>query len=165
MLSRIWGFIRMLVQRCTLEQHKLIILISVTKPALESGDFQTSFSQRQYRALVDTGAVRSVLSRSVIGELNLMRTGHMQFSSLHGPQTHSRYLAGIGLWAKRIDSDESSSRYGDAELSLYTLEQPFEVVDMENNANFDMILGFDIMKTFSFNFDASRQMFEIVIKR
>jgi hypothetical protein len=155
----------MLVQRCTLEQHKLLIPVSVTKPILNSGSFQGSFSGQQYRALVDTGAVRSVLSRSVIGELNLMRTGHMQFSSLHGPQTHSRYLAGIGLWVKRVDSNEDSLRFDAAELSLFSMEEPFEVVDMENNANFDMILGFDILKSFSFSFDTARQVFEIIVKR
>ncbi len=100
----------------------------------------------------------------MIGELGLMRTGHMQFASLHGPQTHSRYLASIGLWAKRVDSNATSLHFDPAELSLFAIEEPFEVVDMENNANFDMILGFDILKAFSFNFDASNKMFEIIVK-
>lgn len=165
MWSRISGSILMLVQRCALERHKLVVPVSVTKPVLDSGVFQPSLSQKQYRALVDTGAVRSVLSRSVIGELNLMRTGHLQIVSVHGPQTHTRYLAGIGFWAKRVDSNEASQRFDSAELSLYSVEEPFEVVDMENNENFEMILGFDILKLFSFSFDASRQMFELIVKR
>jgi hypothetical protein len=86
----------------------------------------------------------------------------MQFAGIHGPQTHSRYLAGIGLWAKRVDDNNHTSRFDDAELSLFTIEQPFEVVDMQNNANFDLIIGFDVLKEFSFSFDHTSRMFELI---
>jgi hypothetical protein len=162
MLSRILDFIRMLVQRCTLEQHRLIIPISVTKPLFQADSFSVGQSQQNYRALVDTGAQRSVLSHSVIAQQKLIRTGHMQFAGIHGPQTHSRYLAGIGLWAKRVDNHNQMSRFQDAELSLFTIEQPFEVVDMQDNANFDLIIGFDVLKSFSFSFDHASQTFELI---
>jgi predicted aspartyl protease len=154
----------MLAQRCALDQHRLIIPVSVTKPQLQSGDFLSSFSHCQYRALIDTGAQRTVVSRSVIADQALMRTGHMEFAGIHGPQTHSRYLAGIAIWAKRVQTNEESLRFDGAELSLFTIPSPFEVVDMADNANFDLILGFDVLKEFSFRFDASNQMFEIIVK-
>jgi hypothetical protein len=153
----------MLAQRCALDRHRLIIPVSVTKPHLQSGDFLSSFSHRQYRALIDTGAQRTVLSRAVIADQELMRTGHMEFASIHGPQTHSRYLAGIAIWAKRLESNEDSLRFDSAELSLFTISSPIEVVDMADNANFDLILGFDVLKDFSFRFDASDRMFEIIV--
>lgn len=163
--SKTWASIRMLVQRCTLDRHRLIVPVSVTRPLFRSGAFHAAFSHRQYRALVDTGAQRTVLSRSVIAEQNLMRTGHMEFASLHGPKTHSRYLAGIALWSKRIDGTDPDRRFDSAELSLFSIEQPFEVVDMDENSNFDLILGFDVLKGFSFSFDSTRCEFEIVVRQ
>jgi hypothetical protein len=154
----------MLAQRCALEQHRLIIPISVTKPRFQSDAFTSRFSQSEYRALVDTGAQRTVLSHTVIAEQELMRTGHMQFSSLHGARTHSRYLAGIGLWGVRTE-DDGMGRSDGLERSLFALEDPCEIVDMENNSHFDVILGFDILKRFSFRFDADDGMFHMIIKR
>jgi predicted aspartyl protease len=155
----------MLLQRCALEQNKLFIPISITKPILQSDRFQAKFSQRQYRALIDTGAQRSVISRSIIAELGLMRTGHMQLASVHGPQTHSRYLASIALWTKRVDNNRDSVLFNDAELTLFSIENPFEIVDMQDNVNFDMIFGFDILRFFSFSYDAENQAFEIIVQR
>lgn len=154
----------MLVQRCALEQHRLIVPISITRPLLEAETFRTIFTHHRYRALVDTGAQRSVLARSVIGEQKLMRTGHMEFASLHGPRTHSRYLAGIAFWVQRIDQLLPSYADCGAGTSLYAVEEPFEVVDMDDNTNFDMILGFDILKLFSFSYSAVGQQFEIRIQ-
>lgn len=153
----------MLVQRCTLDQHRLIIRVSITKPIFPSGNISNSFSQQNYRALIDTGAQRSVITRSVISEQNLMRTGHMQFASLHGPQTHSRYLADIAIWTKRVGENATASQYEKAELTLYKMPEAFEIADMQNNENFDMILGFDVLKYFSFRFDASHSIFEMIV--
>lgn len=89
----------------------------------------------------------------------------MEFASLHGPKTHSRYLAGIALWSKRIDGTDPDRRFDSAELSLFSIEQPFEVVDMDENSNFDLILGFDVLKGFSFSFDSTRCEFEIVVRQ
>lgn len=164
-LWKIWGSIRMLAQRCALEQHRLILPVSVSKPIFDSGNFSGQFSQQQHRALVDTGAQRTVVSQSIIAEQELIRTGHMQFAGLHGPQTHSRYLASIGMWVRRVESSASSQDFERSELSIFALEEPFEVVNMEDNTNFDLILGFDVLKQFSFNFDCQNKVFEIVVKR
>lgn len=153
----------MLVQRCALDQHRLILPVSVSKPALQAGQFHGSFSGKHYRALVDTGAQRTVLSERVIAELNLLRTGHMQFSGLHGPRTHTRYLASLGIWAHRVDRGGSGSRLDQNELSLFSLDEPIEIVNMDDNVNFDLILGFDVLKNFSFSFDSQSREFEITV--
>jgi predicted aspartyl protease len=154
----------MLVQRCALDQHRLILPVSVSKPSFDDGNFRGNFSQQQHRALVDTGAQRTVVSRSVIAGQNLIRTGHMEFSGLHGPQTHSRYLASIGIWTHRIENNAASVNLAGSELSLFAIETPFEVVNMDDNINFDLILGFDVLKSFSFNFDNRNKVFEIIVK-
>ncbi|MFM5924902.1 MAG: retroviral-like aspartic protease family protein [Novosphingobium sp.] len=154
----------MLVQRCALEQNRLIVPVSITRPNFQSGSFESAFNQHQYRALVDTGAQRSVIARSIAADLKLMRTGHMQFAGLHGPKTHTRYLAAIAFWVKRIPPSASHRDYESAELTLFSIEEPFEIVDMDENANFEMILGFDILKLFTFSFSASDGIFELRVK-
>lgn len=162
-LLKISDFFRMLVQRCALEQHRLILPVSVTKPVFSGQQFQPSLSHNSHRALVDTGAQRTVLSRSLIQQQNLVRIGHMQFAGLHGPQTHSRYLANIGFWVRRVDGQQRPAEFEQAELSLFNLDPPFEVVDMQDNVNFDLILGFDVLKLMSFSFNTGLQTFEIVV--
>lgn len=154
----------MLVQRCTLDQHRLILPVSVSKPFFDAGTFAGHSSQKQYRALVDTGAQRTVVSQSVITELNLIRTGHMEFAGLHGPQTHSRYLASIGFWVRRVENNASYADFTNNELSVFTIEEPFEVVNMQDNTNFDLILGFDVLSKFSFNFDRRSKIFELTVQ-
>lgn len=88
----------------------------------------------------------------------------MEFAGLHGRQTHSRYLASIGIWAHRVENKADSVDLSSSELSLFSIEAPFEVVNMENNANFDLILGFDVLKLFSFKFDHIEKMFELIVK-
>lgn len=151
----------MLVQRCALEQHRLILPVSVTKPVFHSDSFHPGLNRSEYRALVDTGAQRSVLSRSLIMQEQLVRTGHMQFSGLHGAQTHSRYLATIGIWVRRVSDTFADADFRNAEQSLFNFETPFEVVDMQDNLNFDLILGFDVLKHLKFNFDNESQMFQV----
>lgn len=162
--SKTSGFFRMLVQRCALNQHRLILPVSITKPQFGGGLFVPAFSLQHYRALVDTGAQRTVVSRSVIAEHALFRTGHMEFGGLHGTQTHSRYLASIGIWAKRTEPGVSHADFETSESTLFAIENPFEIVDMDENLNFDLILGFDVLKSFPFRFDPNDQSFEIILK-
>lgn len=160
-MSKIWVSTHMLVQRCTLDQHRLIVPVSVSKPSFESGSFSSTFTQSQYRALVDTGAQRTVIASSVIAEHSLARTGHMEFGGLHGPRTHTRYLAAIGFWGRRIDYANSSTSFEQTEQSLFALEEPLEIVNMDDNVNFDLILGFDLLKNFNFSFNTQSRIFEL----
>ena len=49
-------------------------------------------------------------------------------------------------------------------LSLFALENPVEVVDMEENRNFDIILGFDVLRLFSFSFSSQEYAFQLVVR-
>lgn len=155
----------MLVQRCTLDQHRLILPVSLSKPQFREDSFLGTLSTRKCRALVDTGAQRTVIARSVIAELRLLRTGHMQFSGLHGPQTHSRFLATLGIWATRVDDLTRPNEFDDGEVTLFSVEDPFEIVDMDDNTNFEVILGFDFLKLFDFSFDSASRAFDLLVKR
>lgn len=105
-----------------------------------------------------------MLTQSLIAEQKLTRIGHMQLASVHGPQTHTIYLAAIAFWAHRVDQSGNASRLDQAERSLYAHPDPFEPAGMSDNANYDMILGFDVLKAFSFRFSSAEQSFEIRIQ-
>jgi len=126
----------MLLHRYRLDQHRLILPVSVTKPSFQSGAFQSKFQREMYRGLIDTGAQRTVLSKALIAKQSLLRTGHMEFGGLHGTRTHTKYLASIAIWAKRVSDMSSSTDYENAEQTLFSLDSPFEIVDMDNNENF-----------------------------
>lgn len=153
----------MLIQLCRLNEHRLVVPISVSKHSFGNGQLDPApvanlSSLVEYRALIDTGATRTVVSDKIILEQNLMRIGHMQFSSMHGPETHTRYLASIGFWAERQNQVHISD---DHEKSFFLHNQLIEPVNMNNNANFDAIIGFDILKHYDFSFDKSCKIFEI----
>jgi len=155
----------MLIQLCKLEEHRLVVPISITKHSFGNGDLATasiddSSSFVEYRGLIDTGATRTVVSDKIIGEQQLMRIGHMQFNSMHGPETHTKYLASIGFWAERRNRlDESNAN--EPEKSFFLHDRLIEPVNMNDNTNFDAIIGFDVLKHYNFTYDPHRKQFEI----
>lgn len=155
----------MLIQPCTLEEHRLVVPISVTKHSFENSDLDTysaadTSSFVEYRGLIDTGATRTVLSEKIIAEQQLMRIGHMQFSSMHGPETHTKYLASIGFWAERRDHFVESIISGN-EKTFFLHDQLIEPVNMNDNANFDAIIGFDVLKYYDFKYQKNSRLFEL----
>lgn len=155
----------MLIQLCKLEEHRIVLPISITKHSY--GDDQLGItaisdpsSLTEYRGLIDTGATRTVVSADIINSQQLMRTGHMQFSSMHGPETHTKYLATIGFWAeRRYELNDSHSM--ENEKSFFLHEHLIEPVNMNNNANFDAIIGFDVLRHYDFKYEKNRQVFEL----
>ena len=154
----------MLVQHCTLEQHRLIVPVSITRPIFQDGLFLASHALEHYRALIDTGAQRTVVSQNVITKEKLVRTGHMQFSGIHGPETHTRYLASIGMWAYDIQAGMADVSFDDWPVTLYKIENPIEVVNMNPNTNYELILGWDVLKGFSSGFDHASSQFQLIVK-
>ena len=159
----IWVSTRMLILRCTLEEHRLVVPISVSRHSFGNGELHPASlanpaSLAEYRALVDTGATRSVISDKIIVEQELMRTGHMQFSSVHRAETHTKYLASIGFWADRTHATHRSE---EADRTFFLHHQLIEPVNMNDNAKFDAIIGFDILKHYDFSFETGCQKLEI----
>ena len=159
----IWVSIRMLILRCKLEEHRLVVPISVSRHSFGDGDLHPAplanpANMAEYRGIIDTGATRSVVSDKIIREQNLMRTGHMQFSSVHRAETHTKYLASLGFWAERTDSARSLAQ---TEKTFFLHNQLIEPVNMNDNRNFDAIIGIDILKQYDFSFDKLQQTLEI----
>lgn len=89
----------------------------------------------------------------------------MQFAGIHGPQTHTRYLASISIWAHDTQTGLADFNLDDLPLTPYKIEEPIEIVNMNPNENFELILGWDVLKYFSFSFDHMTSDFELIIKR
>lgn len=153
----------MLILRCTLDEHRLVVAISLSRHSFGEGRLDPApianlSSLTEYRGLVDTGATRSVISKRIIVEQNLMRIGHMQFGSIHGPETHTKYLASIGFWAERKNVVHRSD---EIERTFFLHDHLIEPVNMNDNAKFDAIIGFDVLKHYDFSFNKSQESFEI----
>ena len=65
---------------------------------------------------------------------------------------------------QRADDTSLAAEPAQSELSFFALDEPVEIVDMEENANFQIILGFDVLKLFSFHYEAGRKKFTLVIQ-
>ncbi|PHR21776.1 MAG: hypothetical protein COA41_01330 [Sphingopyxis sp.] len=155
----------MLILRSKLEAHRLVVAISVSRHSfgneqLYPATIANPISLAEYRGLIDTGATRSVISEKIIIEQKLMRTGHMQFGSMHDTKTHTKYIASIGFWAERKDAAHCLD---ENDKTFFLHNQLIEPVNMNNNAKFEAIIGFDILKHYDFSFDKNQNSFEILL--
>ena len=82
----------------------------------------------------------------------------MQFNSVHGAETHSRYLATLGFWSERTDSVHDLE---ETEKTFFLHKKLIEPVSMNDNAKFDAIIGFDILKYYDFSFEMNRGLFTL----
>jgi hypothetical protein len=98
---------------------------------------------RHYRALIDTGAEGTCLTESVIRENRLVSAGKILVQSAGIRRIHRRYLVDIAFWYPTTTDD------GDAEgvqrAHGYFGAGTYLAIDIENNDNFDVIIGMDIL--------------------
>jgi Aspartyl protease len=106
-------------------------------------------------ALIDTGATRTCLTQSLIARLGLQTKAKLLVASAtSGPERRRAYGYTLGLFC--VDQ-------GSKIKTLYVLEHEFVAPWFEDNGNFDVLLGMDIMSrgrllfepngVFSFEFD------------
>lgn len=102
--------------------------------------------------MIDTGAQRTCLSRSVIGRERLIHHGKRPIQNVHGIERHYVYLVNLGLFCERVDS--AVQREGDK--TYYSLG-PLEVIDIADNYSFDAILGMDVIERIGFSISPDRE--------
>jgi len=142
----------MRVVRCKLERRQAIVEIGLQKfvPSarnLQSQDAATAFPVNRYRALIDTGAQRTCLSRSAIAIENLSSHGKRAIQNVHNQQLHRLYFINLGFVCE-IERPDG----GENDVSYYAMETPCEVINIADNEYFDVILGMDILEQFDFRF-------------
>ena len=142
-----WGFTRMLVARCRLDRLQAIIDIGIS--AFDPHSEAPSLEIHSYRALIDTGAMRTCLTHRAIGLEQLHRHSRRMVKNVHNQNLHGLYMAQIGIFSTDITEER---RYV-AHRSYFGLSEPTEVLDIADNERFDAILGMDVLQKFNFKFE------------
>ena len=136
----------MLVARCRLDRRQAIIDIGVT--AFDPDQPTTSIQLSSYRALIDTGAMRTCLTYRAIGLEKLHRHSRKLVKNVHSENYHGLYMAQIGIF-----STNERCAHGEAAIrSYWGLAQPTEVMSITDNERFDAILGMDVLQEFDFHY-------------
>ena len=136
----------MLVARCRLDRRQAIIDIGVT--AFDPDQPTHSLQINSYRALIDTGAMRTCLTYRAIGLERLHRHSRKLVKNVHNQNYHGLYMAQIGIF-----STDERGGHGEASMrSYYGLAEPTEIMDIADNERFDAILGMDVLQEFDFHF-------------
>ena len=136
----------MLVARCRLDRKQAIVDIGVT--AFDPDRSTRSLQINSYRALIDTGAMRTCLTYRAIGFERLHRHSRKLVKNVYNQNYHGLYMAQIGIF-----STDERSEHGEASMrSYYGLGEPTEIMSIADNERFDAILGMDVLQEFDFHF-------------
>jgi Aspartyl protease len=138
----------MLVAQSRLDDRRQII-VSIGVHQFDPAIIAPCFGLNHYRALIDTGAIRSCLTYSAVAEEGLQRHGKTLVKNVHNMNLHGLYLANIGIFSThRIESGTLN-----LESSYYAFGEPIEIMDIANNERFDAILGMDLLSRCEFEYD------------
>ncbi|BAV65209.1 pepsin/retropepsin-like aspartic protease family protein [Sphingobium cloacae] len=154
MSQSIWGSIPMLVARGRIENRQAIVRIGFQPFALEAMDLRPASATleipvHEYRALIDTGAQRTCLSKSVIAQENLKAHGKLPIQNVHGIKRHYLYLVQIGFFCERVVSLNDTL----GQSTYYGTPNPTEIIDIADNHRFDAIIGMDFLSLFGFQIE------------
>lgn len=143
------------VLHCKLEKRQAIVEIGLQRftpatAAVQSQDLALQIPVNCYRALIDTGAQRTCLSRNTIATENLTSHSKRVIQNVHSQQVHRLYFINIGFMCKTL-----AVNGGESVRSYYAVECPCEAINIADNENFDAILGMDILEQFDFQFEKS----------
>lgn len=112
--------------------------------------FSVSVPVHEYSALIDTGAQRTCIGRSVIQKEGLRHHGKRAIQNVHGVERHYLYWVHLGFMCERLGA--LSDREGGK--SYYGLPDPLEVIDIADNSWFQAIIGMDVLSQCSLRIDA-----------
>lgn len=136
----------MLVARGRIENRQAIVRVGFQPFAPQSLALQPSTPAfqvpvQEYRALIDTGAQRTCLCRSVILKEGLTYHGKKIVQNVHALGKHYLYWAQVGFFCERVDPTDPSN----ATVTYFGLPEPIEVIDIADNSHFDAIVGMDLI--------------------
>jgi hypothetical protein len=88
-------------------------------------------------ALIDTGATRTCLTQSLIGRLGLEAKSKLLIASAtSGPERRRSYGYSLGLFCSGFSEDAKT---------LYVIGFEFVAPWFQDNGNFDVLLGMDVL--------------------
>ena len=110
-------------------------------------------STTAFAALIDTGATTTGISNKVVTQLNLQPVGRVPIHSVSGIQHHNSYLIRVGFPfllppGSALAVGLPPLAPGQAHTQLHLLDKVIQSCEFHaGNANFDVILGMDVLST------------------
>ncbi|WP_419816146.1 hypothetical protein [Glacieibacterium sp.] len=137
---------RTLAARGRIENRQAIVEIGISPLVDQAKEYGahapfSHFPINTYRALIDTGAQRSCLSRSTIAAEHLHWHGKKAIKNVHDQNLHYLFWVNMGFWCER----GHVSRGQESNKTYYALDRPVEVIDIAPSYWFDAIIGMDII--------------------
>jgi hypothetical protein len=103
------------------------------------------------RALVDTGATSTCISKNVAREVEFEPVGKVQVHGVGGLVSHNSYLFHIAFpfqMAGQLSPNLPPPNAGQVQASLHVLEKLIQGFEFDNaSAGFDVLLGMDVIAT------------------
>lgn len=101
---------------------------------------------REWKALIDTGATTSCISKKLASDIGLSPIGKIAVHGVSGIQRHNCYLFYVGFTYSQmftgLDSLESARRI---EHLLQVLSAPIQGVEFDSGPDSDVLLGMDVL--------------------
>lgn len=154
----------MLQANGTLSNRQAIVRVSVEHfvTAAEAVSARASAYQAtisDYPALIDTGAQRTCIGKSVVTHARLLRRGKRQVQNVSAEAFHNSYIVQLGIWCVQINLAGE-----DIGQSLYRFADEVEVIDIADRDRFVVILGMDILERCDFHLEHTGA-FRLIPKR
>jgi Aspartyl protease len=104
------------------------------------------------RALIDTGATTTCISANVVQQVGLQPIGKIQVQGVSGIVHHNGYLFCVGfpfalLPSSPLPALAAPPPAGAALAQLHILQKVIQGCDFPGAANFDVLLGMDVIST------------------
>lgn len=124
-----------------LENGRIIIRVGIRPfqpyEPVEGTSTPATWDYHEFRALVDTGAVRTCITERVVQKLNLKRRGRADIWNIKRSESHWTYLFHLGIWPDVEDPYSLPTIFG--------IGPEIEGIDVGNHPYFDVLLGMDVV--------------------
>lgn len=154
----------MLVARGIIENRQAILKLGIqplipSAPALTPIAAPMQLPIREYRALIDTGAQRTCLTKSTVQKERLVSHGKRPIQNVHNANIHYLYFVNLGLWC----DDPAPLGAQESHKTYFAFEEPTEVIDIASNYWFDAIVGMDVLSRYDLRIERTGH-FELRLK-
>lgn len=118
----------------SIDEGRMLVDIWVSVPGQNGDENAPPVNQFQYRALLDTGATISGISKKVVSEMNLIPDGWLPITGAHGKQDTPTCSVGMVI---PVSEQATVSMRGFEKMKVMVMDfQP---------EGFDVIIGMDLL--------------------
>ena len=118
----------------------------------DSSSIELNSGDHMFKALVDTGAQKTMISRVAAKKIGLRPIGSVPVIGVGGQSHHNNYLFHIAFIVKERE-DKSNNQL---EIGIHTLAEPIEGAELNlEGTGFDVLLGMDVISTGSLAVEGS----------